>query len=211
FWSAPVRQLRRELGLPPGPDPIFAGRHSPHLVLALFSRVIGEPQPDWPARTLVTGFPFYEETGSSLAPDLLQFLADGEPPIIFTLGSSVVWDAGSFYAESAAAARKLGKRAVLLVGNDPLNHPRELLSENFIAIPYAPYAPIFPRASAIVHHGGIGTTGQALRAGHPMLVVPFGGDQYDNGARVARLGVGRVMKRNHYRADRAAIELKQLL
>jgi rhamnosyltransferase subunit B len=173
--------------------------------------VIGEPQPDWPAHTLVTGFPFYDETESSLPPELLQFLADGEPPIIFTLGSSVVWDAGSFYLESAVAARKLGKRAVLLVGDDPLNHPLEPLAEHVIAVPYAPYAQIFPRASAIVHQGGIGTTGHALRAGKPMLVVPLGGDQYDNGARVERLGVGRVMKRNHYRADRAAVELKQLL
>jgi UDP:flavonoid glycosyltransferase YjiC (YdhE family) len=207
----PVRQLRRELGLPPGTDPIFEGRHSPQLVLALFSGMMGEPQPDWPATTLVTGFPFYDENGSSLPPELLQFLADGEPPIIFTLGSSVVWDAGSFYVESATAARKLRKRAVLLVGNDPLNHPREPVSEHVTAVPYAPYAQIFPRASAIVHHGGIGTTGQALRAGKPMLVVPYGGDQYDNGARVTRLGVGRVMRRNHYRADRAAVELKYLL
>jgi len=211
FWSDPVRQLRRELGLPPGPDPIFAGRHSPQLVLALFSRVIGEPQPDWPAHTLVTGFPFYEENGSTLPPALRQFLADGAPPIIFTLGSSVVWDAGSFYGESAAAARKLGQRAVLLVGNDSVNQPLEPFSEHVIAVPYAPYAHIFPRAAAIVHHGGIGTTGQALRAGNPMLVVPFGGDQYDNGARVARLGMGRVMRRTHYRADRAAVEIEQLL
>jgi len=211
FWSEPVRQLRRELGLLPGTDPIFAGRHSPRLVLALFSRVLGEPQPDWPAQTLVTGFPFYEETGSSLLPELLQFLHDGEPPLIFTLGSSVVWDAGSFYFESAAAARKLGKRAVLLVGHDPLNQPREPLAKNVIAVPYAPYTQIFPRACAIVHQGGVGTTGHALRAGKPMLVVPYGGDQYDNGARVTRLGVGRVMRRNHYRADRVAVELKQLL
>jgi len=100
---------------------------------------------------------------------------------------------------------------VLLVGHDPLNQPLELLSENLFAVPYAPYAQIFPRASAIVHHGGIGTTGHSLRAGKPMLVMPYGGDQYDNGARVARLGVGRVMRRNHYRAERAVIEIDQLL
>src|SRR5262249_51989520 len=101
--------------------------------------------------------------------------------------------------------------AVLLVGDDPLNQPCEPLAENLIAVPYAPYAQIFPRASAIVHQGGIGTTGQALRAGKPMLVMPCGGDQYDNGARIARLGVGRVMRRTQYRAVHAAAELKQLL
>jgi rhamnosyltransferase subunit B len=209
-WGEPVRQLRRELGLSPGEDPLFEGRNSPHLVLALFSRVLGEPQPDWAANTLVTGFPFYDESGSSLTPELAQFLAEGEPPIVFTLGSSAVWDASSFYMESIAAAQRLGRRAVLLVGNDPLNHPPEALPKNVIAVAYAPFAQIFPRASVIVHQGGIGTTGQALRAGKPMLVMPFGGDQYDNGARIERLGVGSTIMRKQYTAERAAVELKKL-
>lgn len=210
-WAEPVRQLRRELGLSLGKDPLFEGRNSPHLVLALFSRVFGEPQPDWAANTLVTGFPFYDENGSSLAPELTQFLDGGEPPIVLTLGSSAVWDAGNFYTESIAAAQKLGRRAVLLVGHDPHNQPSEPLPKNIIAAPYAPYARIFPRASVIVHQGGIGTTAQALRAGKPMLVMPFGGDQYDNGARAERLGVGRTIMRDKYSADSAAIELKELL
>jgi UDP:flavonoid glycosyltransferase YjiC (YdhE family) len=63
----------------------------------------------------------------------------------------------------------------------------------------------------IVHQGGIGTTGQALRAGKPMLVMPFGGDQYDNAARIDRLGVGRTIMRRQYTAARAALELEQLL
>ena len=209
-WGNPVQQLRRELGLPPGNHPLFEGRHSPRLVLALFSSVIGEPQPDWAANTLVTGFPFYDEKDSILPKELEKFLDEGEPPIVFTLGSSAVWDAGNFYLESIAAAQKLGMRAVLLIGNDPLNQPSQPLPENMIAVPYAPYALIFPRASAVVHQGGIGTTGQALRAGKPMLVMPFGGDQFDNGARIERLGVGRVIMRKQYSAQRVAAELKQL-
>jgi rhamnosyltransferase subunit B len=209
-WGEPVRRLRRELGLSPSEDPLFEGRNSPRLVLALFSRVFAEPQPDWAANTLITGFPFYDEDDSSLAPELAQFLDEGEPPIVFTLGSSAVWDAGDFYLESSAAAQKLGKRAVLLVGNDPLNQLSQSLPKNIIAVTYAPYAQIFPRASVIVHQGGIGTTGQALRAGKPMLVMPFGGDQYDNGARLERLGVGRVIMRNRYTDERAAVELQQL-
>jgi len=209
-WSEPVRQLRRELGLPPGKDPMFEGRNSPHLVLALFSRVLGEPQPDWPANTLVTGFPFYDENESNFPPKLRQFLAEGEPPIVFTLGSSAVLAADSFYAESIKATQQLEKRAVLLVGDESLNQPSQSLPQNIIAVNYAPYAQIFPHASVIVHQGGIGTTGQALRAGKPMLVMPFGGDQYDNGARVVRLGVGRRIMRNRYTAKHAAIELKQL-
>ncbi len=209
-WSEPVRRLRLELGLRPGKDPLFEGRNSPHLVLALFSCILGEPQPDWPANTFVTGFPFYDEGGSSLGAELEQFLDEGESPIVFTLGSSAVWDAGSFYIESVAATKRLGKRAVLLVGNNSLNQLPQPLPANVIATTYAPYAQIFPRASVIVHQGGIGTTGQALRAGKPMLVMPFGGDQYDNGARVVRLGVGRTIMRKQYTAECVANELKQL-
>ena len=211
FWSTPVRQLRRELHLSLVTDPIFAERHSPQLVLALFSHLIGQSQPDWPAQTVVTGFPFYEEPSSSLSPQLLQFLNGGEPPIVFTLGSSIVWDAGNFYVESIAAARKLGKRAVLLIGHDPLNLPQAPLGEQVLVVPYASHAHLFPRASVVVHHGGIGTTGQALHAGKPALVVPYGGDQFDNGARVERLGVGRVLLRKYYQADRVAVELQQML
>ena len=209
-WSKPVHELRRELGLPPGKDPLFEGRNSTHLVLALFSSVIGEPQPDWPANAVVTGFPFYDEPGSTMAPELTEFLDKGEPPIVFTLGSSAVRDAGNFFEESVAAAERLGKRAVLLIGHS-INQVSRSLPHHVIALDYAPYAQIFPRASVVVHQGGIGTTGQALRAGKPMLVMPFGGDQYDNGARVARLGAGRTIMRNQYTAARAADELKELL
>lgn len=210
LWIKPIKQLRQELGLSPAKAPLFEGRNSPHLILALFSRFFAEPQPDWAPNTVVTGFPFYDENGSILDPELERFLDAGEPPIVFTLGSSVVWGAGSFYVESIAAARKLGKRAVLLVGSDPLNQPSAPPPESILVVNYAPYSKIFPRASVIVHQGGVGTTGQALRAGRPMLVMPYGGDQYDNGARIERLGVGQTIMRKQYSADRVAARLKQL-
>ena len=210
-WGEPVYQLRRELGLAPGLDPLFEGRNSPHLVLALFSRTFAEPQLDWPAHTRVTGFPFYDQNDLSLSPALQNFLDSGEPPIVFTLGSSVVWAAGSFYDESVAAATSLGKRAVLLVGNDPLNKLREPLPSHIFAINYAPYARVFPRAAIVVHQGGIGTTAQALRAGRPMIVVPCGGDQYDNAARVQRLGAGLTITQKRYNQDRAIVALRELL
>ncbi|HVE71723.1 MAG TPA: glycosyltransferase [Thermoanaerobaculia bacterium] len=210
-WSAPVHELRRELGLAPGKDPLFEGRTSPELVLAMFSSLIGPPQSDWPPNTLVTGFPFFDEDGMTVPPELERFLDDGEPPIVFTLGTSAVWTAGDFYRESVAAAQKLGKRAVLLVGHDPRNRIGEPLPKTTIAIPYAPYARVFPRASVIVHQGGIGTTAQALRAGKPMLVLPFGGDQYDNGARIERLGIGRTVRQHRYARDRVAALLQELL
>ena len=209
-WSQPVRELRAELGLPPGRDPIYEGKHSPHLVLALFSAVLAKAQPDWPANTVITGFPFYDGAadGTSLPPGLANFLSTGEPPIVFTLGSAAVIDPGEFYRESAEAARLLNRRAVLLVGQ---NAPPPSLPENVVAFGYVPFSGIFARATAVAHQGGVGTTGQALRAGCPMLVMPYGFDQADNAARLTRLGVGRAISRGAYTASRVAREFNVLL
>jgi UDP:flavonoid glycosyltransferase YjiC (YdhE family) len=209
-WWAPLRKFRRELGLRSIRSPLFEGKYSPQLNLALYSPVIQAPQPDWPAHTVQTGFLFHDE--EHLAPELPaaveDFLRRGLPPIVFTLGSAAVSLAGDFYRESAAAARQLQRRAVLLLGRNP---PPPDLPESILAWDYLPYAQIFPRAAALVHQGGIGTTGQALRAGRPMLVVPFAHDQFDNAARVVRLGVGRTLARERYSAATAARELGALL
>ena len=177
----------------------------------MFSRVLGEPQPDWPVRTHLTGFVPYNGQPAPLPPDLETFLSDGDAPIVFTLGTSAVGAAGAFYDESAAAARRLGRRAVLLVGRDPANRPRAPLTANLIAVEYASHAALFPRAAVVVHHGGVGTTGQVLRSGRPMLVVPHAHDQPDNAHRVERLGVARVLSPPRYTAARAARALISLL
>ncbi len=211
-WSEPLYALRRELGLEEGPNPIFDAKHSPRLVLALFSRVLGDPQPDWPPNTLVTGFAFYDgDAGNAdLAPELERFLAAGPPPLVFTLGSAAVMAAGDFYERSAEAAELLGERAVLLIGNDAQNRPRRTLSDKICVAAYAPYSKIFPRAAAIIHQGGVGTTAQALRAGRPMLVMPYSHDQPDNARRVRHLGVARVTQRKAYTAEAAGREIRTL-
>jgi rhamnosyltransferase subunit B len=80
-----------------------------------------------------------------------------------------------------------------------------------MAAEYAPHAGLFPRAAAIVHHGGVGTTAAALRAGRPMLVVPHAHDQPDNADRCRRLGVARVLDATRYTAQRAAAHLTALI
>jgi rhamnosyltransferase subunit B len=210
-WAEPIHQLRHELGLPPlVGNPFIEDKYSPYLVLALFSSVLAKPQPDWAANTVLTGFTFYDDSqgGAELTPELKQFLAAGESPIVFTLGSAAVMSPGSFYQESIQAAKLLNRRAVLLIGK---NAPPENLTDEIIAVDYAPYSQIFSHACAIVHQGGIGTTAQALRAGRPMLVMPYGHDQPDNAARVERLGTSRTVPRKHYSAVRVAKKLRELL
>ena len=211
-WGEPWHRLRSELGLPPAGEPVLDGQHSPELVLAHFSALLGAPQPDWPPQVRLTGFPFYDPPGDSrLHPDLETFLNDGPPPIVFTLGSSAVLDPGPFYAESINAATLLGRRAVLLVGSDARGLSAGSLPEGVAAFAYAPFSELFPRSAAVVHQGGIGTVGLGMRAGVPMLIVPHAFDQPDNAARAARLGVARVIPRRRYTATRAAFELRRLL
>ena len=182
-------------------------------MLALFSSLLGRSQRDWPESTRTTGFVFYDgdEGRTELEPELTRFLDRGPPPLVFTLGSAAVITAGNFYEESASAVAALGMRAVLLVGADPANLPRQTLSKDILAVKYAPYSKLFPRASAIIHQGGVGTTAQALRAGKPMLIMPYSHDQPDNARRMRRLGVAKVVQRRHYRAERAAKFIAKLL
>lgn len=210
----PVYRLRAELGLPRGAQPLLAGQHSPSLVLALFSSVLAKPQPDWPANTRVTGFAFYDRRDffgeTEMKQELRKFLDEGPPPIVFTLGSSAFWVARDFYLDSIRAAQALGERALLLIGHQR-NLPKEPLPEGVAAFEYAPFSQVLPRAQASVHQGGVGTTAQGMRSGRPVLIVPHAHDQFDNAARVARLGCGRMIARPRYNANSATKELEVLL
>jgi len=212
-WSQPIYDLRSTLGLPRGANPLFDAKHSPNLVLALFSALLGAEQKDWPEHTIITGFCFYDaDAGNAALPAHLEaFLAAGPPPVVFTLGSAAVLAAGSFYEVSAKAAIQLGVRAVLLIGSDERNRPRRKLPDSICVAQYAPYSALFKRASMVVHQGGVGTTAQCLRAGKPMLIMPYSHDQPDNARRVRRLGVARVIQRQDYAPQRVARKLKAML
>ena len=212
-WPEPIYALRRELGLPKGAHPLFDAKHSPSLVLALFSSVLGEEQKDWPAHTLITGFCYYDaDAGNQELPaNLEKFLAAGPPPVVFTLGSAAVLAAGDFYEVSAEAAIRLGIRAVLLIGTDPRNQLKTALPESVCVAEYAPYSELFSRAAMVVHQGGVGTTAQCLRAGKPMLIIPFSHDQPDNARRMKRLQVAQVIQRGSYTPWRVARRLKVML
>jgi len=212
-WSDPIYELRHELGLPRGTNPIFEAKHSPQLVLALFSRVLGAEQYDWPPHTHVTGFCYYDaDSGNAKLPAHLEaFLDAGPPPVVFTLGSAAVLAAGRFFEISARAALKLGVRAVLLIGSDQRNRPQFKLPESICVAEYAPYSKLFPRASVVVHQGGVGTTANCLQAGRPMLIMPYSHDQPDNARRMRRLKVARVIQRGNYTPVRVARKLQVLL
>ena len=210
-WNEPVYELRRELGLSAVPEPVYDGQHSPARVLAMFSPLLAQAQSDWPPQTRITGFSFYEEPVNSakdVSSALDEFLAAGPAPVVFTLGSYAVMNPGKFYEESVDAVRRLGVRAVMLDGR---GGDGTRVTPDILSVSYAPHSYLFPRASVIVHSGGIGTCARAMRAGRPMLVVPFAHDQPDNALRLVRLGVARTLGSKSYTARRAATEIALLL
>lgn len=215
-WAKPIQELRTRLGLQPSNANPLIDTHSPFGTLALFSEAFASPQPDWPPNTSQAGFIYYDHLGELPDADqedeaeLEYFLRSGPPPVLFTLGSSAVMHPGEFFRESLTAVHTLGVRAVLLAGKGRSEIHNPLPDSVFVA-GYVPFSKVMPRSAAVVHQGGIGTTAQALRAGRPMLVVPWAHDQPDNAARVRRHGYGRSIPRDRYYAPRVANELRELL
>ena len=211
----PLQALRTELGLPRSTrDPLFDGQFGEGGAIGLYSAVLGEVQPDFPNPTSIVGFAVFDSKdglAARLDPQLDDFLANGTPPLVITLGSLIVNSPGSFYRQSLAAARRLGRRAVMLVGEEASCEITQPRPADVFVCAYAPHSLLFERAAAIAHHGGIGTLAQALRSGRPQLIVPHFADQLDNAARAARLGVARISSPRRYTEASASREFERLL
>ena len=193
---APPRSLMREW------------MHSPDAVLGLFPGWFGPPQPDWPPRCRLAGFPLYDpDDEQDLTPELERFLAGGPPPVLFTPGSAMAHGRG-FFLTAQAACDRLGLRAIFATGHrDQL--PAQLPA-TVLAVDYAPFSRLLPRVAVVVHHGGIGTLAQALAAGVPQLVMPMAHDQPDNARRLVRLGVARRLYPRQFVAERVGAALRHL-
>jgi UDP:flavonoid glycosyltransferase YjiC (YdhE family) len=203
-----LNRFRGELGLPPMRQ-TTRWWHSPQCVLCLFPPWFALPQPDWPQNLVQTSFPLWDEEGNaSLPPQVQEFLDAGEPPVVFTPGSANVFGS-QFFQAAVEACRRLGRRGVLLSRFSQQVPQR--LPDQVRHFPYVPFSRLLPRCAALVHHGGIGTTAQALAAGIPQLLMPLAHDQFDNAARVKRLNVGESIARSRFRGPRVAAKLQALL
>jgi len=191
-----VNAARRERGLAPLASMLPDMLKLADLSIALFPAWFGPIQPDWPQPMHQAGFPLYDPSPASLptaplTPALTQFLADGAPPVVFTPGTGNL-QAGEYFRHAIGATRALGLRAIFLTlhrAQLPAELPAHVLWQE-----YVPLRRLLPQVAALVHHGGIGTTAEALRAGTPQLVVPLAHDQFDNAARVTALGVGGTLR-----------------
>lgn len=182
-----LEALRSGLGLPPLEHSVFGQwMHSPAAGVALFPSWFAAAAPDWPRQVVQAGFPLYDEQGDLPEP-LRRFLAAGAPPVVFMPGTASQGNP-AFYDAAIQACRQTGERGLLL-GRVP-QPVADQLPPSIRSEAYVPFASLLPRARALVHHGGIGTCAQALRAGIPQLIVPQAYDQFDNAMRVELLGVG---------------------
>ena len=204
-----TNEFRRELGLPPVKRFLHRWWASPQLVIGLFPDWFGPIQPDWPENTVLTGFPMYDESDVAELPQAARdFLADGDPPIVFTPGTAMRFG-HAFFREAAEACRLMGRRGILLSKfreHIPKNLPRDVVHFEYVAL-----SGLLPGSAAMVHHGGMGTLGQVLRAGIPHLVMPMAIDQPDNADRLVRLGVADRLKPRAFRAAAIAEKLDRLL
>lgn len=209
LFTAPFNAIRAELGLPPLQRMFHSWMHESDMTLGMFPAWFAPPQPDWPAGLRLTGFPLYDHGGGDpLPPEVERFLDAGEPPVAFTAGTANA-SSHAFFDASVRASQLSGRRA-LLVTQDERQLPSPL-PEGVAHFRYVPFKALLPRVAAFVHHGGIGTTSQALFAGVPQLVRPMGFDQFDNARRVVTLGVARQLLPRRYRPRTVASALDALV
>ncbi len=207
--GGPVNKLRASVGLGAVKRIFDSWIHSPDRVIGLFPEWFAAPASDWPAQAVLTGFPLYDEADIlPLDLKLGRFLDSGEAPIAFTPGSAMRYG-DRFFGAAVEACRLLGRRGLLVSMHE--RHLPKRLPKEIRHVKYAPFSRLLPRCAAIVHHGGIGTSSQALAAGVPQLAMPMGFDQADNAGRLKRLGVAEVLPALDFRRVRAAVLLERVM
>ncbi len=210
LFAPNINRFRQSLGLP-AIHKIFGGwMHSPQKNLGLFPEWFAQPQRDWPPQTQLTSFVYYDQQDGNeeLPRELEDFLNAGSAPIIFTAGTAMK-HGSQFFLDCIKACQKLGQRGILLT-----QHPEQLpaeLPEGIQHFAYLPFSQVLPRALALVHHGGIGTTAQAIAAGIPQVIRPMAHDQPDTAVRIEKLGIGVSLDPKKFNAVTLAEKINSLI
>ena len=204
-----VNALRRSHSLPPTAHFLEHVYATGDISLTLFPDWFAPSSPDWPQPLHKGYFQLYDPLQDQPLPTpLREFLDAGEAPIVFTPGSGNR-HAHAYFIEAQKAALRLNRRAIFLTPYREQLPPQ--LPASIFRQDYVPLSSLLPRVALLVHHGGIGTTAEALRAGVPQLTVPLAYDQFDNAARVRRLGVGETLSLRAVRRGALARTLRGLL
>lgn len=207
--TKPLNRLRAAHRLPPVTRVFGSWINQADGLIGMFPDWYAERQPDWPPGIVLAGFPLYDHGDQApLTGELEAFLSKGPAPVAFSAGTANA-HAAAFFRTSLEACRIAGLRAILLsafAGQWPADLP-----DGVMPVRYAPYGALLPRLAAFVHHGGIGSTSQAMRAAVPQLIRPVAFDQFDNSERAVRLGVARELLPRQYSARAVADALARLM
>ena len=206
-----LNRIRERYGYPPARDIYLRQFLDSDVNLGLWSPLLRGPLPHDPPNGKICGFAWFDRGHGVEQPDdeIRRFLDEGEPPVVFTMGTVVIAAAGRFFEQAAEACRRLGRRGLLVAGSAE-NVPKRLPA-GVRAFPYAPFSTVLPRGCATVHHGGMGTTAQALRAGKPAVIIPIAWDQFDNAKWAHRLKVSLTLERARVSPKTLALTLDRLL
>jgi rhamnosyltransferase subunit B len=208
LYTAPFNRIRAGLSLPPVERMFHQWLHQADAALCLAPAWFSPRQPDWPAHVALTGFPLEAPGNAALPADVAAFLTQGNAPVVITAGTANAVS-HAFFRVAIAACMLAGRRA-LVVTADARQLPPSL-PEGIMHAAYVPFDALLPRAAALIHHGGIGTVGQALRAGIPQLIQPMAFDQFDNASRVVQLGAGSELPARQFKEARVVAALQELL
>jgi sterol 3beta-glucosyltransferase len=208
------RWRREQLHLPAipfGKYPYGQLHGEPLPVLGSYSSIVVPRPPDWGEHVHVTGYWFLDSAPDWQPPArLVDFLESGSPPVYVGFGSMASSTPRQTTQLVRESLERSGQRGVLATGWGGLDGAD--LSANLFMLDSVPHAWLFPRVSAVVHHGGSGTTGAGLRAGMPSVLVPHMGDQPFWARRVTELGVGpRPIPRRQLTAGRLATAITSAL
>ena len=190
---------RTRLGLPLWTRDFMGAYAAADLNLCLFPDWFAAPTPDWPDNVRQLDFPLVA-SNQDVGPELAAFLEEGDAPVVFTPGPAGYQHSDAFFVAAADACTLAGRRGVFVTRGIELGAAP---AKDILVCEYAPFDRLFPAASVLVHHGGIGTVARGLAAGRPQVITPFGFDQPDNAARLSALGVGAAVPRR--RANGAAL------
>lgn len=196
-YSKAFAGFRRKKGLDATVRSAIEMRISPHLNLGMASPAYIPPAPDWPANYHLTGFTHWENEGAELPAGLQDFLDDGPPPLLITLGTLAAAAFPERFDAAVRAAQRQGIRTVSLCSLDStVDHLRATYDpEQHGAWRFAPLAKVLPHVCGVVHSGSHGTNSMALTAGLPSVISPAIVDQVWHAKRQTELGTGVHAKR----------------
>ena len=204
-FTALINKERRRLNLAPVKD-IFRHLIGRHVIVAS-DPAIAEVPPDVELDFIQTGY-LHLQTDQALAPLVEAFLAKGPAPVYFGFGSMSTREQEDLVALIQVSLKLTGQRGIL--SGFRFEESRFTNSDSWIFVREAPHAQLFTRLTAVVHHGGSGTTATAAMAGVPQIIVPHILDQYYWGEKVYRCGLGpKPIRRYQLTAERLADAINQ--